>query len=231
MKEFEFDLNKISFTKTGEKVIEYYDEYQKASNLVKDAILIAIKGLTCYSQKVTNLFKGTTTKEEFLLGLADIKTLINKNCKKERQEAARKFVSDYVPEEMEIRILEDESRMDKIIVRKMVGLKSTTLKQYFDFFDLETGKENEYASIFKEKKVFLKDFMNYYIRKKIVNFIDPEGLKAFKFSYTVEISEAICDRWVDINIDYILDINHLNTDLIDKVISEIKSIESTDFFE
>lgn len=232
MKKFEFDMNKVSFTKTGEKIIEYYDEYQKASDLVKEAILSAVLNMCQVRTKSSfaQYFKESETREDFILKLSTIKTLVNKDCKRERLAAARDFIDNYLVEDAEIQILTDDMKPERVVVRKMVGIKSTNFRQYFDF-----GSDECDSAVFLKNRNFLENFMNYYVRKKIKNLVDKPIDKTKKSpflnaAYTVEVSEVQPGRWIDINVDFIININKLDSNVLDSIYARIKDIEAANFF-
>ena len=232
MKKFEFDMNKVSFTKTGEKIIEYYDEYQKASDLVKEAILSAVLNMCQVRTKSSfaQYFKESETREDFILKLSTIKTLVNKDCKRERLAAARDFIDNYLVEDAEIQILTDDMKPERVVVRKMVGIKSTNFRQYFDF-----GSDECDSAVFLKNRNFLENFMNYYVRKKIKDLVDKSIDKTKKSpflnaAYTVEVSEVQPGRWIDINVDFIININKLDSNVLDSIYAHIKDIEAANFF-
>ena len=231
MKKFEFDMNKVSFTKTGEKIIDYFDEYQKASDLVKEAILSAVTNMCPARMKssFTQYFNESETKEDFITKLSTIKTLINKDCKRERLAAAKDFIDDYL-EDAEIQVITDDIKPERVIVRKMVGIKSTNFRQYFDF-----GSDECDSAVFLKNRNFLENFMNYYVRKKIKDLVDKSTDKTKKSpflnaAYTVEVSEVQPGRWININVDFIININKLDSNVLDSIYARIKDIEAANFF-
>ena len=78
--------------------------------------------------------------------------------------------------------------------------------------------------------------MNYYVRKKIKDLVDKSMGKAKKSpllnaAYTVEVSEVQPGRWININVDFIININKLDSNVLDSIYARIKDIEAANFFK
>ena len=233
MKKFEFDMNKISFTKTGEKIISYYEEYQKASDIVKEAILNAVLNLYPFRAKplFIEFFTTSETKEEFIGHLSNVKNLVNKDCKRERLAAAKKFIDeDEHMKNVEFQIVDDDKKLEKIVIRKMIGIKSTNFRQYFDFDSNESD-----SVVFTKNRIFLENFMNYYVRKRIKDFMSKFEKETKKNSflnaaYTTYVSDVQPGRWININIDFIINIDKLDSNILADIYNLIKGIEAQNFF-
>lgn len=223
MTKFVFDMNQISFTEKGEKIIAYFDEYLNASEIVKDAIKKALS-FEVGSAKFLKWFDECKTHDEFCEKLAEVKSLLKKDCKDTRMTLAKEFVNNYAPTEDFPFSLKQGKTLETIIISKRVGFKSTTLPDAFDFkarsCKTDAGNFSMYGN-------FIENFLNFYVRKKIVEFLSEKDTKDCE----VNVSYAEKNNhWIDLSIDFSIKISNLSDELCKKVFDIIADIDTTKFW-
>lgn len=223
MKKFVFDMNQTSFTEKGKKIIAYFDEYLVASDLIKDAIRKAVS-FEAGSTRFLRLFDQCETHDKFCEELAKNKSLIKKDFKDIRMVKAHEFVESYCPSKNLPYIIKDGNSLDNIIICYKIGFKSTTISDTFDF--KATTKKTCFNN-FKEHENFIKDFLNFYVRKNVLEFFSTKDLDDLK----VDISLAEkTNHWCDLSVNISINIDNLSDELCKKAFGIIKELNSATFY-
>lgn len=228
---FQWDNSKIILTDHGQQVLELYKEYLNASELVKKAIINHIKSdYRIHFSRISSWIDGGIPLESFENNLKGLKGYTKSNISKEKYEAAREFIDSHL---IDIDFITSDEKIsrDVIIVRKMIGIKSTTVRKYFVVPDKMTDKE-----FFDKNLDHIKWFMGHYVRKLVESgnritstskgYVDT--VKALKNSgVNIKVSPAIEGRYVNIYVDYEINLDDLSSEILGVIKNDINLLDDS----
>lgn len=218
MEKFYWDNSKSILNDGGTKILELYAEYLNSSAVVKPIIKKHVKErYHLHGAKILTWFDAEIPYESFEKNLKGLKAYVKNNVSQEKYQAAKEFVDNLLPEE-EFVTSDDKMTKNIIIIRKKLGIKSTTVKEFFTIPSNMTEK-----NFFDYYATSIMWFMNHYLHKKIEDTLDIAGLK--KENIVVSISPAIKERYINLYVDFEIDMSNLTDVAVEMVRYRILTLE------
>jgi len=223
---FLFDNSKIILTEHAQQLVELYKEYLCSSELMKKVIINHIRqDYRMHSSRILSWINGEISLDSFENNVKDTVGFTKNNIDKEKYEAAKEFVDSRLSD-IDFITCGDKITYDVIIVRKMIGIKSTTVRQHFIVPDNKTDKQ-----FFDANLDYIKWFMNHYVRKLIMsgkrtstNGADVvEALK--KKGVNINVTDAPTGRYLNIYVNYEIKLKDLSYAVLDIVKEDIALLD------
>lgn len=216
---FQWDNSKVILTTSGQQILELYGEYLKASDLVKKAIFNHIRsGYSQHFSRISSWIESGIPLESFENNLKGLKGYTKNDVSSEKYEAAKQYIASKMTD-VDYVTCDDKKSKDVIIVRKMIGIKSTTVRKFFFVPDKMSDKEYFIRNI-EYIKWFMSNFVynivsSLFTQKGSINEETKKILKANNVN--INVTPAPTGRYVNIYVDYEINFDDLTSDVLNAI--------------